>query len=217
MTDMKIGVLTAMDKEFRLVSELAGSDPNIVVRASGIGKVNAAVAAYRLIAEDKVDAIINTGCAGGVDPTVAIGDVVIGSACAYHDVWCGVENEAGQIQGLPVLFDAEPALLRKVAAEFGADPKVHIGTICTGDQFLETADDDARVKSVRPDALACDMEATAIAQVCYLNGDVPFIAYKVISDVHYDSDKAIQMYDNFWSNLAEESFEILKRLFKVLA
>ncbi|MBO4605186.1 MAG: 5'-methylthioadenosine/S-adenosylhomocysteine nucleosidase [Bacteroidales bacterium] len=214
---MKIGVLTAMDKEFRLVSELAGSDPNIVVRASGIGKVNAAVAAYRLIAEDKVDAIINTGCAGGVDPTVAIGDVVIGSACAYHDVWCGVENEAGQIQGLPVLFDAEPALLRKVAAEFGADPKVHIGTICTGDQFLETADDDARVKSVRPDALACDMEATAIAQVCYLNGDVPFIAYKVISDVHYDSDKAIQMYDNFWSNLAEESFEILKRLFKVLA
>lgn len=206
-----------MDKEFRLVSELAGSDPNIVVRASGIGKVNAAVAAYRLIAEDKVDAIINTGCAGGVDPTVAIGDVVIGSACAYHDVWCGVENEAGQIQGLPVLFDAEPALLRKVAAEFGADPKVHIGTICTGDQFLETADDDARVKSVRPDALACDMEATAIAQVCYLNGDVPFIAYKVISDVHYDSDKAIQMYDNFWSNLAEESFEILKRLFKVLA
>lgn len=206
-----------MDKEFRLVSELAGDNPDIVVRASGIGKVNAAVAAYKLIAEDKVDAIINTGCAGGVDPTVAIGDVVIGSACAYHDVYCGVENEAGQIQGLPVLFDAEPQLLRKVAAKFGADPKVHIGTICTGDQFLETADDDARVKSVRPDALACDMEATAIAQVCYLNGDVPFIAYKVISDVHYDSDKAIQMYDNFWSNLADESFEILKRLFKVLA
>lgn len=214
---MKIGVLTAMDKEFRLVSELAGDNPDIVVRASGIGKVNAAVAAYKLIVEDKVDAIINTGCAGGVDPTVAIGDVVIGSACAYHDVYCGVENEAGQIQGLPVLFDAEPQLLRKVAVEFGADPKVHIGTICTGDQFLETADDDARVKSVRPDALACDMEATAIAQVCYLNGDVPFIAYKVISDVHYDSDKAIQMYDNFWSNLADESFEILKRLFKVLA
>lgn len=214
---MKIGVLTAMDKEFRLVSELAGDNPDIVVRASGIGKVNAAVAAYKLIAEDKVDAIINTGCAGGVDPTVAIGDVVIGSACAYHDVYCGVENEAGQIQGLPVLFDAEPQLLRKVAAQFGADPKVHIGTICTGDQFLETAEDDARVKSVRPDALACDMEATAIAQVCYLHGDVPFIAYKVISDVHYDSDKAIQMYDNFWSNLADESFEILKRLFKVLA
>ena len=214
---MKIGVLTAMDKEFRLVSELAGDNPDIVVRASGIGKVNAAVAAYKLIAEDKVDAIINTGCAGGVDPTVAIGDVVIGGACAYHDVYCGVENEAGQIQGLPVLFDAEPQLLRKVAVEFGADPKVHIGTICTGDQFLETAEDDARVKSVRPDALACDMEATAIAQVCYLNGDVPFIAYKVISDVHYDSDKAIQMYDNFWNNLADESFEILKRLFKVLA
>ena len=213
---MKIGVLTAMDKEFRLVSELAGNDPDIVVRASGIGKVNAAVAAYRLIAEEGVQAVINTGCAGGVDPTVAIGDVVIGSACAYHDVYCGVENEAGQIQGLPVLFDAEPQLLRKVAAEFGADPKVHIGTICTGDQFLETADDDARVKAVRPDALACDMEATAIAQVCYLNGRIPFLAYKVISDVHYDTDKAVQMYDNFWSNMADESFVILKRLFKAL-
>ena len=217
MTDMKIGVLTAMDKEFRLVSELAGKQDNIVVRASGIGKVNAAVAAYKLIAEEKVDAIINTGCAGGVDPLVKIGDVVIGSACAYHDVWCGVENEAGQIQGLPVLFDAEPMLLRKIAMEFGADPKVHIGTICTGDQFLETAEDDARVKKVRPDALACDMEATAIAQVCYKLG-VPFIAYKVISDVHYaGADKAVQQYDNFWGNLADESFGVLERLFKAVA
>ncbi len=213
---MKIGVLTAMDKEFRLVSELAGSDPDMVVRASGIGKVNAAVAAYKLIAEEKVDVIINTGCAGGVDPLMKIGDVVIGSACAYHDVWCGVENEAGQIQGLPVLYDAEPMILRKVAMEFGADPKVHIGTICTGDQFLETAEDDARVKKVRPDALACDMEATAIAQVCYKQG-IPFIAYKVISDVHYSgADKTLQQYDDFWSNLAEESFGILRRLFKAV-
>lgn len=205
-----------MDKEFRLVKELVGDDPGFIVRASGIGKVNAAVAAYKLIAEEKADLIINTGCAGGVDPLVKIGDVVIGSACAYHDVDCGVENEAGQIQGLPVLFDAEPMLLRKVAAEFGADPKVHIGTICTGDQFLTTAEDDARVKSVRPDALACDMEAAAIAQVCYLSGNVPFLAYKVVSDVHYDTDKAVQMYENFWSNLADESFEVLKRLFKAL-
>lgn len=205
-----------MDKEFRLVSELAGLDPDMVVRASGIGKVNAAVAAYKLIAEDKVDVIINTGCAGGVDPLVKIGDVVIGSACSYHDVWCGVENEAGQIQGLPVLYDAEPMILRKIAVEFGADPKVHIGTICTGDQFLETAEDDARVKKVRPDALACDMEATAIAQVCY-KCDIPFIAYKVISDVHYSgADKTVQQYEDFWSNLADESFGILKRLFKAV-
>ena len=210
---MKIGILTAMDKEYRLVSELVGSDSDFVVRASGIGKVNAAVAAYKLIAEDGVDLIVNTGCAGGVDSTVGIGDVVIGSACAYHDVWCGVENEAGQIQGLPVLFEADPVLLRKIAAEFGADPKVHIGTICTGDQFLETEADDRKVKSVRPDALACDMESTAIAQVCYKAGK-PFIAYKVISDVHYNgADKTLQMYDDFWNRLAGESFEILKRLF----
>lgn len=204
-----------MDKEYRLVSELAGEAGNIVVRASGIGKVNAAVAAYKLIAEDGVDAIINTGCAGGVDPTVGIGDVVIGSACAYHDVWCGVENEAGQIQGLPVLFEAEPTLLRKIATEFGADPKVHIGTIRTGDQFLTSAEDDAKVKSVRPDALACDMEAAAIAHVCYKLG-VPFIAYKVVSDVHYEADKSCQMYDDFWSNLADESFGVLKRLFEAV-
>lgn len=206
-----------MDKEFRLVSELVGSNPGFIVRASGIGKVNAAVAAYRMIAEDGVDLIINTGCAGGVDPTVGIGDVVIGSACAYHDVYCGVEVEAGQIQGFPVQFDADPRLLRKVAGEFGADPKVHIGTICTGDKFLETADDDARVKSVRADALACDMEATAIAQVCYTRG-IPFIAYKIVSDVHYSgADKSLQMYEDFWGGLADESFEILKRLFKALA
>ena len=213
---MKIGILTAMDKEFNLVADLVGSDPDFVVRASGIGKVNAAVAAYKLIAEDKVGLIVNTGCAGGVDPTVGMGDVVIGSACAYHDVWCGAGNEAGQIQGLPVLFEADPILLRKIAVEFGADPKVHIGTICTGDRFLETEADDKNVKSMRPDALACDMESAAIAQVCYKLSK-PFIAYKVISDVHYSgADKTLRMYDDFWNKLAGESFEIFKRLLHAL-
>jgi len=53
--------------------------------------------------------------------------------------------------------------------------------------------------------------------VCYKLG-VPFIAYKVISDVHYTgADKTVQQYDNFWSNLADESFGILERLFKAVA
>ena len=59
---------------------------DVVVLFSGVGKVNAAIAAELLIEVYGVDAVINAGCAGGMDSRLHIFDTVISTEIAYHDV-----------------------------------------------------------------------------------------------------------------------------------
>ena len=83
---MKIGIIVAMDKELRQLQSLF-SDGNIRVEKCGIGKVNAALGAQRMINEFHPDAIISSGCAGGNGDDVQIQDVVASTELCYHDVY----------------------------------------------------------------------------------------------------------------------------------
>ena len=113
---MKIGIIVAMDKELRQLRSLF-SDGNVLVEKCGIGKVNAALGAQRMINEFHPDAIISTGCAGGNGDDINVQDVVVSSELCYHDVYCGtaIDNTTiyGQVQGLPARFLADPFLLSK--------------------------------------------------------------------------------------------------------
>ena len=177
---------------------------------SGIGKAGAARTATELILRERPDCIINSGCAGGLAPSVAVGDTVLGAQTAYHDVWCGEGNLPGQVQGLPQRFDADPALLR-MAQSLPAAQRVHSGLICTGDWFVTTAQEDEKVLRTYPEALACDMESAAIAQVCHHYG-VPFLSFRMISDVHGSGQDATALYKDFWQKVADDSFAFLKLL-----
>lgn len=207
----RIGVLTAMEQEYSLALSFVAAVPGLIVGRSGIGKVNAALATRKLL-DEGVDLIVNTGCAGGLNEMLSVGDAVIGTSFSYHDVWCGPGNERGQVQGFPLSFDVPSNLRAGLEERFVEDPGVHFGEITSGDSFIESVEDDERVLSVRPNALACDMESGAIAQTCYLSG-VPFLACKIISDVHGGgASESWSMYEDFWSRAAEESFGILKRI-----
>ena len=48
--------------------------------------------------------MISTGVAGGIDVQVGVMDVVVSREIVYHDVWCGMGNVLGQIQGMPARF-----------------------------------------------------------------------------------------------------------------
>ena len=167
---MRAGLIVAMDSEYEAMRRAGVRD----IVKSGIGKADAARAATEFILQDRPDCIINSGCAGGIAPGVRIFDIVIGAQAAYHDVWCGEGSVPGQMQGLPQRFDADPELVR-TALSVQTDSPLHCGLICSGDQFLTTPEDDARVRAIYPDALACDMESAAVAQVCRHYG-VPFLS-----------------------------------------
>ena len=203
---MKIALVVAMDTEYEALRRAGVTE----VIKSGVGKAGAARGVTELILQDKPDCIINSGCAGGVAPQLNVLDIVVGTQTAYHDAYCGDGFLPGQLQGQPQRFDADPDLVRAALAVKASHP-VHAGLICTGDQFLTTPEDDARILSLYPDALACDMESAAMAQVC-LHYGVPFLSFRVISDVHTSHEHAETGYRDFWKNVADDSFGFLKHL-----
>lgn len=218
---MTIGILTAMDIEYRHLVAILGGSPfgrhgnhEVVVAMSGIGKVNAALTAQRLIDEHHPDCIISTGLAGGLDLSLHSGDLVIGNQCGYHDVWCSMGNEWGQIQGLPVRFDADTHLL-ECARRVPTTATVREGLIATGDQFIDTVEGVATIRRHLPDALACEMESTAIAQTCYLR-HMPFLAVRLISDTPGATDDHARQWDTFLKQMSEQSFQWVKNFLETL-
>ena len=149
---MKIGIIAAMASEreqlTRLVAEmrkerhglfeytigqLGGN--TLYIMECGIGKVNAAVGASDLMARMQPDVVVSTGVAGGIDAKAGVMEVVAASEVVYHDVWCGMGNVYGQIQGLPPRFTCDERLVRK-AVSLPSSVPVHAGLICTGDKFI---------------------------------------------------------------------------------
>ena len=207
---MKIGIIVAMDKELQQLQHLF-TDGNGIVQKCGIGKVNAALGAADMISQYKPDVIISSGCAGGHGDDIKVQDVVVSSEIAYHDVYCGEaigHSVYGQVQGLPPRFQADPTLLQKALSLQPSDVSLHAGLIVTGDWFVDTKDKMREIIGHFPEAKAVDMESAAIAQTCYLR-HVPFISFRVISDMPlYDTDAS--QYHDFWSTIADHSFQVTK-------
>lgn len=227
---MKIGIIAAMSAERKQLSRLLDGvhekqvglfryvegtlGENILyIMECGIGKVNAAVGACEFITRIQPDVIVSTGVAGGIDEGVSVMDVVAASEVVYHDVWCGMGNAYGQIQGLPPRFTCDERLVR-VAASLLSPVPIHVGLICSGDKFVTAISELEGIKAEFPEGLAVDMESGAIAQVCHLY-HVPFISFRVISDTpgakeHWDQ------YENFWESLADHSFGVVKSFLESL-
>ena len=210
---MRIGIIVAMDKELKQLQALF-NDGSVKVEKCGIGKVNAALGAQRMINEFHPDCIISSGCAGGNGDDIQIQDIIVGAEVCYHDVYCGTAidttTQYGQVQGLPLRFAADPTLLQKARqlSIKNHELSIHQGLIVTGDWFVDTKDKMRDIISHFPDAKAVDMESAAIAQTCYLN-HVPFISFRVISDIPLRDTDASQ-YHNFWDTVAENSFHMTR-------
>ena len=83
---MKVGIICAMKSELDLVEASDfGSRNEVRCVLSGLGKVNAAVAATQLVYEYSPDCVINAGVAGSLKSEIREGAVVVGAKTAYHD------------------------------------------------------------------------------------------------------------------------------------
>lgn len=164
----------------------------VVMTECGIGKVNAAMSTQVMIDHYHPDVIINSGIAGSVSKTLKIGDIVVSKDCVQHD-FDGTQmgDPKGLIQyndetriDIPVNNNVAQKLFD--ACKHIKDTNVVLGRIATGDIFV--ADKTMR-QSVADefDALACEMEGGAVAQVCYRN-DVPCAVLRCISDDFDEND-----------------------------
>lgn len=201
----KIGIIVAMDKEYEQLSKVFEGRTDIVLQKCGIGKVNAAVGATEMLRDHQPDLIVSSGCAGGASTSVEVMDVVAASSCTYHDVYCGDNAAYGQVLGMPARFEAPQALIDKALQI----PRVKAGLTVSGDWFVDSKEKMREILDHFPEAMAVDMESCAIAQVCHRYA-VPFISFRVISDIPLKDTKASQYFD-FWDRVAEDSFEVTLR------
>ena len=232
---MKIGIVVAMDKEFTqlkaILSQTAKEhfdhkdfvtgrlgDKEIILQQCGIGKVNAAVGTVEMIHHYHPDLIVSSGCAGGADTTLEVTDVVVASACTYHDAYCGDEVAFGQIIGMPAYFTAPAELVEKALSlnDLPDCRELHIrsGLTVSGEWFVNSREKMQQILNRFPDATAVDMESCAIAQVCHIYR-TPFVSFRVISDIPLKDSKASQYYD-FWERIANGSFEVTKHFIDVI-
>ena len=207
-----------MDKELQQLQHLF-NDGSVIVQKCGIGKVNAALGAAEMIAQYKPDVIISSGCAGGNGDDVQVQDVVVSTELAYHDVYCGTaigHSVYGQVQGLPERFKADPMMLDKAShlSPLTSQLSIHPGLIVTGDWFVDSKQKMREIIGHFPEAKAVDMESAAIAQTCYLR-HVPFISFRVISDIPLRDTDASQYHD-FWNTVADHSFQVTKTFIEQL-
>lgn len=231
MNYRKVAIIVAMDKEFqqlesilsnkqteeighgRLVTGQLG-DKEIALQKCGIGKVNSAVGATLLIQQFSPDLVISSGCAGGADAKLNVGDVVVARQCAYHDAYCGDNCEKGQILGMPARFSPPEELVEKALLLNDDDTKVKAGLTVSGEWFVDSREKMRSILDAFPEAEAVDMESCSIAQTCHIFG-VDFISFRIISDVPLKDTKA-QMYFDFWAKMAEGSFNVTKAFLESL-
>lgn len=187
-----IGIIGIMDEEVIAVkrrmhvarqTEIAGmeffigtiDEKEVVVVQCGIGKVNAAVCTQILIDIFKVEYMINTSFAGGLNPELQIADIVVASDLLGDSKEVEDKKKA--------YFEANQKLLiaaREAAEGLRGNRGVYVGRIASNDEFICSIrlQDDIYTTFT---AYCAEMEGTAIAHTCFLN-QVPFVAIRTISD-----------------------------------
>lgn len=229
---MIIGLIVAMRKELDLLLPLLENSGKpeiinnyefhtgtigrhaVVIMQCGIGKVNAAVGTLTLIENFNPDCIINSGVAGGADPSMNVLDLLVATDVAYHDVWCGPGTEYGAAAGLETILKPWDRIVNAAREVLPAEPKFRYGLICSGDKFISKAEEVETIKSLFPAALAVDMESAAIAQVCTMK-KIHFGIIRAISDTPGQEDN-ISQYENFWTDAPAETFMALTAILKAL-
>ncbi|ALS60540.1 5'-methylthioadenosine/adenosylhomocysteine nucleosidase [Pandoraea norimbergensis] len=188
------------------VGRLHGQDCVIVL--ARIGKVAAAATTTALIHRFGVSEIVFTGLAGGLAHGIAVGDVVVADTLVQHDLDASPLFPRFEVPLLGrATFDTEPSLRDALAqaardwlaqempdhvaadtrSELGMSaPRVHVGQIASGDQFISSAGEVARLREALPQTLAVEMEGAAVAQVCHEYG-VPFAVMRTLSDAADDA------------------------------
>ena len=194
--------------------EYAGK--NVVLALSGIGKVNAALSTALVLQRHQPDFVINTGSAGGLGGELKVGDVVIGSETAHHDVDVTAFGYAiGQVPQLPPAFASDHALVTAAERAAAAFPNAAVrrGLIVSGDRFVHSSEAVAAIRKNFPDVQAVEMEAAAIAQTCAQFG-LPFVVIRAVSDAA--DEKADVSFDEFLQTAAVHSAEMVDGMIREL-
>lgn len=212
-------------------------DVPVVLVEAGIGKVNTALVATLLLDHFGCRSLLLTGVAGGIDPALGIGDVVVADRLIQHDYGAIIGGEIKPFRpGVAPIgdsrdqlgFDLAPDIRQRLQARLAGfilpplpasvtgdkprQPTIRFGTIISGDQFINCETTRQRLFE-RFRAQAVEMEGAAVAQVA-AQFNAPCIVVRCVSDLaggesHLD-------FPAFLAATAEAAAQVLRRIVAVL-
>lgn len=237
-TQAKLGIICAMPQEIALLEQdilsqaehtVAGRSfyegtlygREVILVRSNIGKVATAITTTLLIERFGVGQVLFSGTAGGIDPEVSIGDIVVADCCVQHDF----DADSTPTFRIPIIeqsyFKTDPDLTGRLcraaerylnstlSKELDAShlsalgitaPKIHQGTIASGDQFISSKVKNQWLYEHVNNLKCAEMEGAAMAQVCY-EYQIPYAVMRVVSDAA--NDEAPVSFDSFVEQAAQ--------------
>jgi adenosylhomocysteine nucleosidase len=169
------GVVAALDAEARTLGPavrrhdgLSSLGDGALLAVSGMGGALAALAARRLV-DAGVSGLMSFGLAGGLDPSLRAGCVVLP---------CEVISRDGS------RFITADSWRRRVSAQVAKARDVAAGKLLSSSTVIGTVADKAAAFR-DTGAVAVDMESLAVAEIAAAHG-LPFVALRVIVDTAAD-------------------------------
>jgi adenosylhomocysteine nucleosidase len=251
--DHPVGILSALPEELGSLGlaldpgesiEVAGfhfrpgwiDGHRVVLAEAGVGKVAAALVGSLLLDRFGCRGLIFSGVAGGLDPALAIGDIIIAEELIQHDYGALVGGKIkcfrpgvapiGEVRERTI-FHLDPALRRAIGEAIGdlrlppfdagdgarRESRILWGRVLSGDQFVNCATTRERLHTDFR-GLAVEMEGGALAQVADRFG-VPCVVVRCLSDLagaesHID-------FATFLPSAAGAAAIVVRRLIPVLA
>ena len=194
--------------------EVSYNGLEIVIAYSKIGKVFASLTASTMIEKFGCDTLLFSGVAGGINPKLQIGDLIIADKLCQHDLdITAFGHPHGFVPGGKVFIETTKEL-RDVAIKVANENNLKVieGTIATGDQFVHSNERKQFIENTF-NADALEMEGASVAVVCdALN--VPFFILRAISDTA-DMDAGFD-FDEFLKSSAKNSADYLIKIVKEL-
>jgi adenosylhomocysteine/aminodeoxyfutalosine nucleosidase len=224
---MKIAIMGAMPEEIEPILKRVGKyktteyaqnkyyecsygGHELVIAYSKIGKVFSTLTSATLIEKFGAQLLLFSGVAGGINPELKIGDLIVATALCQHDLdITAFGHPYGYVPEGAQFVDSDRHL-RAIAAEVAHEMGIKLkeGIIATGDQFVASQERKEWIeKTFKADAL--EMEGTSVAVVCdALN--VPFLILRAISD-SADMDAGFD-FDTFLQSSAQISADFVMKM-----
>jgi adenosylhomocysteine/aminodeoxyfutalosine nucleosidase len=186
------------------------NDLEVVIAYSKIGKVFSTLTASTMIQKFGCDTLVFSGVAGGINPDLKIGDLIVASKLSQHDLdITAFGHPYGYVPGGQVYVNTDEKL-KNIALLVAKENNIKIieGIIATGDQFVC---DEKRKEFIQNtfNADALEMEGASVAVVCDAL-DVPCLILRAISDTA-DMDAEFN-FDKFLDTSAKKSAEFIFKL-----
>ena len=185
-------------------------DLDIVVAHSKIGKVFSTLTASTMIQKFGCDVLLFSGVAGGINPDLEIGDLIVANKLCQHDLnITEFGHPLGFVPGGGVFVHTDD-YLNSIALDVAKENNISLknGVIATGDLFIAKQSTKDKLKT-EFNADALEMEGARVAVVCdSLN--TPCLILRSISDT---ADSSAEFnFEEFLKTAADNSANFLIKI-----